>query len=157
MKTDLGKAAWYIKRHWDGMENRDTKPIPAQKNTDYGLKEVCEAWGITDDTLFFVMKNLYSLVVPNENDDSTYASSLELAYVFLNKYIRQFMKFWKPKPNDVYYVPDLYSLSMYARRKWIKQPWDEAAYAKGIIFKTCEEARDMCIKMTEFARRERNK
>lgn len=157
VRTDLEKAAWYIKRHWDGMANRDTKPIPSQKNTDYGLEEVCEAWGITDDTLFFVMENLYSLVVPNENDDSTYASSLELAYVFLNNYICQYMKFWKPNYGEMYYTPDPYRLKMYAMQKWTDTNCDEDAYARGIVFKTWREARDMCVKMVELAREEHNK
>ena len=42
-------------------------------------------------------------------------------------------------------------------RKWINQPCDEDAYVRSIVFKTWREARDMCVKMTEYARMERRK
>ena len=146
------------KRHWDGMANRDTKPIPAQKNTDYGLEEVCEAWDITDDTLFFVMESLYSLAVPNKDDDySAYESSLKMVYVCLNDYIKYNLELWKPQYGETYYTPDPFRAKMYVMRKWINQPCDEDAYVRGIVFKTWREARDMCVKMTEYARRERRK
>ena len=58
VKTDLEKAAWYIKRHWDSVNNGHIKPIPEQTHTKYHMEDVCEAWGITDDTLFFVTGGL---------------------------------------------------------------------------------------------------
>ena len=157
VKTDLEKAAWYIKRHWDSVKNGHIKPIPAQKNTDYGLEEVCEAWGITDDTLFFVMENLYSLAVPNKSDDSTYESNIEMAYACLNDYIKYNLELWKPQYGETYYTPDPFRVKMYELRIWTNQSCDKTAYARGIVFKKWIEARDMCVKMTEYARMERRK
>lgn len=156
-RTDFKKAAWYIKRHWDGVKNGHIKPIPEQTRTKYHMEDVCEAWGITDDTLFFVMENLYSLAVPNENDDSTYESSVELAYAQLNSYIEYNLEPWKPQYGEAYYTPDPFRVKMYVMRKWTNQPCDVDAYVRGIVFKTWREARDMCVKMTEFARREHRK
>ena len=153
VKTDLEKAAWYIKRHWDGVKNGNIRPIEAQTHTKYHMEDVCEAWDITDDTLFFVMENLYSLAVPNK-DDSTYESSLEMAYACLNDYIKYNLELWKPQYGETYYTPDPFRVKMYVMRKWINQPCDEDAYARGIVFKTWREARDMCVKMTEYARKE---
>lgn len=157
VKTDLGKAAWYIKRHWDGVKNGKIQPIPEQAHTKYHMEDVCEAWGITDDTLFFVMENLYSLAVPNKHDDSTYESSVELAYAQLNSYIEYNLEPWKPQYGEAYYTPDPFRVKMYVMRKWTNQPCDVDAYVRGIVFKTWREARDMCVKMTEFAIRERRK
>ena len=121
------------------------------------MKDVCEAWGITDDTLFFVMENLYSLAVPNKSDDSTYESNIEMAYACLNDYIKYNLELWKPQYGETYYTPDPFRVKMYVMRKWINQPCDEDAYVRGIVFKTWREARDMCVKMTELARKERRK
>lgn len=157
IKTDLEKAAWYIKRHWDGVKNGKIQPIAAQVHTKYDVEDVCEAWGITDDTLFFVMENLYSLAVPNKSDDSTYESNIEMAYACLNDYIKYNLELWKPQYGETYYTPDPFRVKMYVMRKWINQPCDEDAYVRGIVFKTRREARDMCVKMTEYARRGRRK
>lgn len=139
-RTDFKKAAWYIKRHWDGVKNGHIKPIPEQTRTKYHMEDVCEAWGITDDTLFFVMENLYSLAVPNENDDSTYESSVELAYAQLNSYIEYNLEPWKPQYGEAYYTPDPFRVKMYVMRKWTNQPCDVDAYVRGIVFKTWREA-----------------
>lgn len=156
-RTDFKKAAWYIKRHRDGVKNGHIKPIPEQTHTKYHMEDVCEAWDITDDTLFFVMENLYSLAVPNKHDDSTYESSVESAYAQLNSYIEYNLEPWKPQYGEAYYTPDPFRAKMYVMRKWTNQPCDVDAYVRGIVFKTWREARDMCVKMTEFARRERRK
>ena len=157
VKTDLEKAAWYIKRHWDSVKNGNVEQIPEQTHTKYHMEDVCEAWGITDDTLFFVMENLYSLAVPNKSDDSTYESNIEMAYACLNDYIKYNLELWKPKYGETYYTPDPFRVKMYVMRKWINQTCDEVAYARGIVFKKCIEAREMCVKMTEYAIRERRK
>ena len=157
VKTDLEKAAWYIKRHWDSVKNGNVEQIPEQTHTKYHMKDVCEAWGITDDTLFFVMENLYSLAVPNKHDDSTYESSVELAYAQLNNYIEYNLELWKPQYGETYYTPDPFRVKMYELRIWTNQSCDKTAYARGIVFKKWIEARDMCVKMTEYARRERRK
>lgn len=44
VKTDLGKAAWYIKRHWDGVKNGKIQPIPEQGYMTCGLYEEPCAW-----------------------------------------------------------------------------------------------------------------
>ena len=158
IKTDLEKAAWYIKRHWDGVKSGHIKPIPEQTHTKYHMEDVCEAWGITDDTLFFVMESLYSLAVPNKDDDySAYESSLKMVYACLNDYIKYNLELWKPQYGETYYTPDPFRVKMHVMRKWTNQPCDEAAYARGIVFKKWIEARDMCVKMTEYARMERRK
>lgn len=157
VRTDLEKAAWYIKRHWDGVKNGHIKPIEAQTHTKYHVEDVCEAWGITDDILIFVMEILYLLVVPNKEDDSTYESNVELAYAQLNYCIKYNLEPWKPKNGDLYYTPDFCCEKMFMTRKWTNHPRDEDTYAKGLAFKTWGEARDMCVKMMEFAREEHNK
>ena len=157
VRTDLEKAAWYIKRHWDGVKNGKIQPIAAQTRTKYHMEDVCEAWGITDDTLFFVMENLSSLAVPNKSDDSTYESNVELAYAQLNNYIKYNLELWKPQYGETYYTPYPFGVKMYVMRKWTNQPCDVDAYVSGIVFKTWREARDMCVKMMEFARKERRK
>ena len=157
VKTDLEKAAWYIKRNWAGVKNENIRPIEAQTHTKYHMEDVCEALGITDDTLFFVMENLYSLAVPNKSDDSTYESNIEMAYACLNDYIKYNLELWKPQYGETYYTPDPFRVKMYVMRKWTNQPCDEAAYARGIVFKKWIEAREMCVKMTEYARMERRK
>lgn len=157
VKTDLEKAAWYLKRHWDGVKNGNIRPIEAQTHTKYHMEDVCEAWGIANDTLFFVMENLYSLAVPNKHDDSTYESSVELAYAQLNTYIKYNLEPWKPKNGDLYYIPDFCCAKMFMTRKWTNHPRDEDAYANGLVFETWGEARDMCMKMVELAREEHNK
>lgn len=157
VRTDLEKAAWYIKRHWDGVKNGKIQPIAAQTRTKYHMEDVCEAWGIADDTLFFVMENLYSLVVPNKHDDSTYESNIELTYAQLNSYIKYNLEPWKPQNGDLYYTPDFCCAKMFMTRKWTNQPCDEDAYANGLVFETWGEARDMCMKMVELAREEHNK
>lgn len=157
VKTDLEKAAWYLKRHWDGVKNGNIRPIEAQTHTKYHMEDVCEAWGIANDTLFFVMENLYSLAVPNKHDDSTYESSVELAYAQLNTYIKYNLEPWKPKNGDLYYIPDFCCAKMFMTRKWTNHPRDEDAYANGLVFETWREARDMCMKMVELAREEHNK
>ena len=158
VKTDLEKAAWYIKRHWDSVKNGNVEQISEQTHTKYHMEDVCEAWGITDDTLFFVMENLYSLAVPNKDDDySAYESSLKMVYACLNDYIKYNLELWKPQYGETYYTPDPFRVKMYVMRKWINQTCDEVAYARGIVFKKWIEARDMCVKMTEYARRERRK
>ena len=157
VRTDLEKAAWYIKRHWDGVKNGKIQPIAAQTRTKYHMEDVCEAWGIADDTLFFVMENLYSLVVPNKHDDSTYESNIELTYAQLNSYIKYNLEPWKPKNGDLYYTPDFCCAKMFMTRKWTNHPCDEDAYANGLVFETWGEARDMCMKMVELAREEHNK
>ena len=103
------------------------------------------------------MENLYSLAVPNKDDDSTYESSVELAYAQLNNYIEYNLGPWKPRHGEVYYTPDPFRVKMYVMRKWINQPCDEDAYARGIVFKKWIVARYMCVKMTEYARMERRK
>ena len=156
-RTDFKKAAWYIKRHWDGVKNGHIKPIEAQTHTKYHVEDVCEAWGITDDILIFVMEILYLLVVPNKEDDSTYESNVELAYAQLNYCIKYNLEPWKPKNGDLYYTPDFCCEKMFMTRKWTNHPCDEDTYAKGLAFKTWGEARDMCVKMVELAREEHNK
>ena len=59
--------------------------------------------------------------------------------------------------GEAYYTPDPFRIKMYVMRKWTNQPCDVDAYVRGIVFKTWREARDMCVKMTEFARREHRK
>lgn len=43
VRTDLEKAAWYIKRHWNGVKNGNIRPIAAQTHTKYHMEDVCEA------------------------------------------------------------------------------------------------------------------
>ena len=40
VKTDLEKAAWYIKRHWDSVKNGNVEQIPEQTHTKYHMEVV---------------------------------------------------------------------------------------------------------------------
>lgn len=64
---------------------------------------------------------------------------------------------WKPKYGECYFMPNPFNKKCYMRRKWEDKPCDETAYVRGVVCKTWKEARDMCVKMTESARKERRK
>ena len=64
---------------------------------------------------------------------------------------------WKPKYGECYFMPNPFNKKGYMRRKWEDKPCDEVAYVRGVVCKTWKEARDMCIKMAEYARMERRK
>lgn len=86
VRTDLEKAAWYIKRHLDGVETGTIQPISAQKDTKYHAEDVCEAWGISEDNLFMTICGIYcGVVVPAQAD--SYLEYLRIAYYDLIRHI----------------------------------------------------------------------
>ena len=66
---------------------------------------------------------------------------------------------WKPQRGKRYYIPFISTQHerMYVSYYWANDDINIEHYRMGIVFKTWREARDMCVKMTEYARRERRK
>lgn len=91
IKTDLEKAAWYIKHHAEGVKAGTISPIPLQKNTKYHAEDVCEAWGLFEDNLFIAVVNLYYGTVLQDvldKDSMVYQKYLETAYYDLIRHIK---------------------------------------------------------------------
>lgn len=91
VKTDLEKAAWYIKYHAEGVKAGTVPPIPLQKNTKYHAEDVCEAWGLFEDNLFIAVVNLYYGTVLQDvldKDPMVYQKYLETAYYDLIRHIK---------------------------------------------------------------------
>ena len=89
VKTDLEKAAWYIKHHAEGVKAGTIPPIPPQENTKYHAEDVCEAWGMCEDNLFLAVANLYDgVVVPGESPLMSQEEYLKVAYYDLIRHIK---------------------------------------------------------------------
>lgn len=86
----LEKAAWYIKHHAEGVKAGTIPPIPPQENTKYDAEDVCEAWGVCEDNLFWAIINLYyGVVVPDK--ESMYQESIKTVYYDLIRHITYYV------------------------------------------------------------------
>lgn len=91
VRTDLEKAAWYIKHHAESVKAGTIPPIPPQKNTKYDVEDVCEAWGLwREDNLFWAIISLYyGVVVPDK--ESMYQESIKTVYYDLIRHITYYV------------------------------------------------------------------
>lgn len=90
VRTDLEKAAWYIKHHAESVKAGTIPPITPQKNTKYDVEDVCEAWGVCEDNLFSAVTTLYDgVVVPSAG--AVYLEYIEIAYHDLIRHIEYYV------------------------------------------------------------------
>ena len=54
---------------------------------------------------------------------------------------------WKPKPYEIYYIPDPTMYEKYRKAKYIGNTEDEVAYDRGFICKTSEQAIEIAVAM----------
>ncbi len=62
---------------------------------------------------------------------------------------------WKPKLGEGYYTPVLNSPCEYNYYIWGNRQLELAAYDRGLVFKTKDEAKEMTGKILDFVKKER--